>query len=248
MKRMAIFAVSAFLLAAGGVWARAEDAPAVEKDKTLAASLLSRIDAYHNGAPRNGRVLHIVYFHPADVEPQPLFRERLTRIMLDIQDFYRSEMKRNGFGERVFPLDVVDGQLRIRVVKGKDPASAYSYESGGKVRGEIQRALAGTLQLNREYVLIFNGMCRKVAENDYFVKGGAKLRRVAGQKRGTRCLCTPLRAGCQFLSPRAVLPWVATVETRDSTGIAQKSLCPGSHAILNCSSPSGLHHRYGRAA
>jgi hypothetical protein len=36
------------------------------------------------------------------------------------------------------------------------------------VRGEIQRALAGALQMDREYVLIFNGMCRKVAENDYF--------------------------------------------------------------------------------
>jgi hypothetical protein len=34
---------------------------------------------------------------------------------------------------------------------------------------------------------------------------------------------------------RAVLLWVATVKTRDSTGTAQKSLCQGSHPILNCS-------------
>ena len=38
------------------------------------------------------------------------------------------------------------------------------------------------------------------------VKGGAKLRRVAWQKRGTRCLCTPLGAGCQFPSPTAPVP------------------------------------------
>ena len=55
-----------------------------------------RIVASRGNAANEHRVLRLVYFHPEDVEPQADFHGRITRIMKDIQDFYRSEMKRNG--------------------------------------------------------------------------------------------------------------------------------------------------------
>lgn len=88
--------------------------------------------------------------------------------MLDIQAFYRTEMKRNGFGDRTFPLEMKGDELKIHLVKGKEPAAQYPHESGGNVRREVQVALAGRTNLDREYVLIFNGMCRKLGENRYF--------------------------------------------------------------------------------
>jgi len=151
-----------------GAAASTEDTSPDERQQSLAKGLARRISAVHDAAPRTGNVLRVVYFHPADVEPQGNYQKRINRIMLDIQGFYRSEMKRNGFGDRTFPLEMKGDELTIHLVKGKEPAAQYRHESGGNVRREVQAALAGRMNLDREYVLIFNGLCRKLGENRYF--------------------------------------------------------------------------------
>ncbi len=151
-----------------GTATSAEDTSPDECQQRLAKNLPRRVGAYRETVPKAGNVLRVVYFHPADVEPQKDHQERITRIMLDIQDFYRSEMKRNGFGDRTFPLEMKGDELTIHLVKGKDPAAQYRHESGGNVRREVQAAFADRMSLDREYALIFNGMCRKLGENRYF--------------------------------------------------------------------------------
>ena len=47
----------------------------------------------------------MVYFYPKDRQPLKNHVERWDRIMADIQQFYRDEMQRNGFGPVTFPLE-----------------------------------------------------------------------------------------------------------------------------------------------
>ena len=46
----------------------------------------------------DARPLKCVYFVPSDCQPYPDRAKRLYRVMKYVQDFYRSEMERNGFG------------------------------------------------------------------------------------------------------------------------------------------------------
>lgn len=55
-------------------------------------------------APRG--CLHVVYVTNRDREALPGYRERIHRIMKDMQDFYRTEMARNGYGPKTFKLDL----------------------------------------------------------------------------------------------------------------------------------------------
>ena len=62
--------------------------------------------------------------------------------MRDIQDFYRSEMIRNGFNKNnELPLEISDGSLTIYPVRGQDPEESYSGRRrradlpGGQTRG-----------------------------------------------------------------------------------------------------------------
>ena len=91
------------------------------------------------------KVLHVCYFTPADVAPAAGYEERIDRIMRDIQGFYRKEMERHGFGPATFRLaEQPGGRLRLHLVKGAKPASAYSYESrsGHELRAECAAVLA----------------------------------------------------------------------------------------------------------
>lgn len=78
--------------------------------------------------------LNIVYFLPTDLQPFEDYQRRLSEIMLWIQDFYRQNMIRNGFGNRTFGLDMeTDKLVRIINISGKLTADGYPYEGGGTI-------------------------------------------------------------------------------------------------------------------
>jgi hypothetical protein len=78
-----------------------------------AIKALKIIDAYHGERPAAPpQKLHIVYFTPADRDPEPRYQERLTAIMEDIQKFYRNGMVRAGFGIAFAPAWLAIDDLR----------------------------------------------------------------------------------------------------------------------------------------
>lgn len=109
-----------------------------------------------NPVPSN-RSLKVVYWTPSDREPAEAYRERLTRIMDHIQEFYRSEMDRLGFGPLVFPLEKEeDGQLKIYLVRGEKSFDHYEMKSGSAIREECLPTLrAAGMDPNHETLLIF---------------------------------------------------------------------------------------------
>ncbi len=106
-----------------------------------------------------GRYLYLVYFIPSDRgEGEPRWRERLERVLRDIQAFYRDGMEKNGFGPRTFPLEEgPDGKLKFHVVRGARPFSFYTFDRGDDMQQEIVAALrAEGIDSPRETVLVLH--------------------------------------------------------------------------------------------
>jgi endonuclease/exonuclease/phosphatase family metal-dependent hydrolase len=119
------------------------------------------LDAWHATDPQPGkRRLHIVLWTPADREPAPRHRERLSAIMRHIQAYYAGEMERLGFGPRTIQLDEQeDGLLRIHLVRGKAPYADYDVRSGARIRSESAPTLrAAGIDPDRETLVIFCNM------------------------------------------------------------------------------------------
>ncbi|HEY1121733.1 MAG TPA: NPCBM/NEW2 domain-containing protein [Haloferula sp.] len=125
-------------------------------------------------------VLRVVYFHGSDREPLPGYQERLTRVMDDIGAFYRDGLKQHGIENAGLPLEKTpEGGLRIHVVKGKHESAHYNYESGDEAEAEMRAALAGTVDFDKEFVLVLYGQCWKLPDGrwgfyaPYYGKGGS---------------------------------------------------------------------------
>jgi len=103
------------------------------------------------------RVLHVAYFNPAGREPLPAFRERIDRIVTDVQAFYREEMQRNGYGPMTFGLQrAADGKLVIHLARSDKPYSKDKGPTGREVRDVVRAVLAARgIDMNREHTLIF---------------------------------------------------------------------------------------------
>ena len=109
-----------------------------------------------------GKKLRVVYFHPKDRKPLKDHVSRWNGIMNDIQDFYRSEMKRLGYGEVLLGLERENGKLKLHEVSGKDKDDgSYTYKSGGKIKGEVFNALqAKGINPQEETILIVCGLSK----------------------------------------------------------------------------------------
>ncbi len=157
--RVRPFELRIFLVLLSGVFgalAGGSDLSAVpESEQAAHASKI--IDAWFGVRPqKDPKLLHVVYFTPADRDPVPRYEQRLEAILEDIRAFYRAGMQRQGFGPSTFGLARdAHGQLLIHLVKGKEPANAYE-RAGSKITGECRPVLkTGGILLERETVLIF---------------------------------------------------------------------------------------------
>ena len=138
------------------------------------------LDAWQAGGEPAERKLHLVYWSPADREPMPEARERLTSILEDIRDFYAGEMKRIGFGPRTIRLDYADDSLlRIHFVKGRKPYAEYAVGSGGEIRSECLPTLrAAGIDPDKETLVIFCNMSNwdpetsRISQNSPYYAGG----------------------------------------------------------------------------
>lgn len=134
--------------------ARAEPTPEARD----AAARLSRFAA---GAPASPpHKIAFVYFTPSDRTPPAGYRERLARVMGDIQDFYGHEMERHGLGKRSIRFDQdANGALVVHDVKGQHPAADYlgrDPHKGHDIKAESKPILAAAgIDDDKETVVYF---------------------------------------------------------------------------------------------
>ena len=105
--------------------------------------------------------LRVIYFHAKDRKPLKNHIERWDGILSDIQNFYRAEMGKLGYGEVTITLEKVNEKLKLHEVKGGEVDKSYSYKSGNKIRGEVFEALrAKGLNPDKETLLIVCGLSK----------------------------------------------------------------------------------------
>ncbi len=125
--------------------------------------------------------IRVVYFVPADRQPLKNYAERCDRVMKHVQAFYRTGMEKLGYGPRTFFLETdAAGKLKLHMVQGALPAREYGRNDGGKVRGEVKKALAEeTIDADKETLVIFQVLLDwvdgKAVEVGPFVGGGNHL-------------------------------------------------------------------------
>ena len=105
--------------------------------------------------------LRVIYFHAKDRKPLKNHIERWDGILSDIQNFYRAEMGKLGYGEVTITLEKENGKLKLHEVRGKEKDESYNYKSGSKIRGEVFEALrAKGLNPDKETLLIVCGLSK----------------------------------------------------------------------------------------
>ena len=152
------------------------------------------IAEYHAGQPKTTNVLRVIYFVPKDREPLPRYAERLDRVVNDISDFYRDGLRRFGMETSGLPLERKDGKLALHIVHGKLPASKDHYNSGPVQ--EIRDALKGTMDIDREHLLVFYALCSHEADGTYVFDSPYYGEGGSNQRSG---LCHA--ADCELLDP-----------------------------------------------
>ena len=131
MSTYGIRSVLCFFVAQGLLWA----APGMGGENDLARE---RLAAYHAAIQQPAeRRLHLVCWRPQDRDFAAGYRDRLDRIMTDIQAFYAREMQRHGLGMRSIRLDRhADGRLVIHEVVGHGRFADYGKSDGQRIRAE----------------------------------------------------------------------------------------------------------------
>ena len=124
--------------------------------------------------------VRIVYFTPSDSAPLPDAPVRLMKVMKHVQNFYRKEMDRMGFGPMTFTLDTDPNDpssLLVHYVQGKHPASDYHKGDYGIIRKEVSEALRkGTNGLDpihpaNEIIVVFQRLMAISEEGESFHQG-----------------------------------------------------------------------------
>lgn len=148
------------------------------------------LDAWQAKDPvKAERKLHVILWTPNDRDPAPRFRERLTAALLDIRNFYASEMQRLGFGPRTLRFDHADdGLLRIHLVRGRHPYAHYNGDSGHEIRAESLPTLrAAGIDPDNETLVIFCNMANwdpeksTITQNSPYYAGGTHRNGTAWQ-------------------------------------------------------------------
>jgi len=121
----------------------------------------SILDAWHADAPEPGdRRLHVICWRANDRDFASGHRERIDRILTDIQAFYRTEMERHGLGPRTIRLDRdADGRLVVHEVVGAGAFADYEGRDGGRIRDECRPVLRERgIDIDGETIMIFTNL------------------------------------------------------------------------------------------
>jgi hypothetical protein len=79
--------------------------------------------------------LNVIYFVAADRQPNHEYHKRISKILLDGQEFFKKWMLYWGYGDKTFGLlkDNAKNLIKITYIKGKQPQSSYPYNGGSQL-------------------------------------------------------------------------------------------------------------------
>lgn len=113
------------------------EAPASDKSVETTARAVNTAGFVTN--PVN---LNVVYFIPTDNPAPSDYKTRVSEYLIYFQNWVKSEMNRNGFGEKTFglPLDSATNKVRLITINAQEGQASYPYSasvSAAKIINEI---------------------------------------------------------------------------------------------------------------
>ena len=171
---------------------QAEPDPLVVQQQEIVAQAQKVLEAWRQadgGDKTAERPLIFALFTGSDTEPAPNYRERLTRTMKHIQEFYAREMQRNGLGPLTFKLELdKDKLLKIYIVRGDRPNNTYSGKSGQEIRALALKQLKEQgVDAHGQTLVIFCNLTkwdpktRKMSHHSPYYAGGSHQQGTAWQ-------------------------------------------------------------------
>ena len=119
-----------------------------------------QLDRFHSNTKSNGEALKVVYFYPKDTQPYPQYRQRLTRILQDVQKYYAEQLASYGITNNRLPLEMEDSLLKLYVLEGQFEASDYYRgKKASSIREEIKRQLEDHINFSKSFVLVITAQC-----------------------------------------------------------------------------------------
>jgi len=140
MKKIAFYAC--ILLAALSTACRKNQ---IAENQEISPTLKNKSSLVNPNLITQTHNLNLVYFVPNDLDTLAGFRKRLGDLMIWGQNWFKSEMQRNGYGAKSFGLlpDTSNGLVKIILIRGSLPKSSYPYSGGsGAVASEINAYFA----------------------------------------------------------------------------------------------------------
>lgn len=137
------------------------------------------IKEYHSGTAQAKCVVKVVYFHGKDQAPLVNWKERLTRTLADISDFFKEEFYKHGVQIQGIPFEQSEGDFVFHVVEGDLVAQRYTVDFGLNIQKEIHRKSNGKIDFEKDFVLVINSLSyqRKdgtyVLHSPYYGKGNS---------------------------------------------------------------------------
>ena len=98
-----------------------------------------------------------IYFQPTDA-PDPTVR--IINLLIESENFYRSEMERHGYGAKTFQLETDQkGNVGFHLVKGKQKADHYLDDTYRRVSAELPfKFTLDPIAQDNVHVIIIGGL------------------------------------------------------------------------------------------
>ncbi len=122
---------------------------------------------YNAGKEPVNNVVKLVYFHGSDKAPLDNWRERLSRTLDDVSDFYKEEFARYGIEIDGIPFEKKEGKYVFTVIEGDLISQDYNTKSGGKIQMEIWNKAKKKINLAKDHVLVINGLSFRKEDGTY---------------------------------------------------------------------------------
>jgi hypothetical protein len=139
--------------------------PPQNKELIIKANKL--LKEYPSGTTPANNVVKIVYFHGSDLEPLANWRDRLSRTLNDVSDFYKEEFYKYGVNIKGIPFEKRGEDFVFNVVKGDSVSQNYTINSGQRIQKEIYNKTKGQIDFSKDHVLVINGLCYQKKDGTY---------------------------------------------------------------------------------
>ncbi len=125
------------------------------------------------GFRTHARNLNVVYIIPNDVDSFSGFRNRLTGLLVEYQEFIMSEMNRNGYGDKTFglPYDSLRNQVQFIMINANQNQDYY--RSSGNMVSTVQAYRAThPEEFSSEHYIVFQPRAVESGLRQPFVGSG----------------------------------------------------------------------------